>query len=337
MNLWHLFATLSVSFAGDRKSNYNDHRHSKSLGIRGASTGVLKNLDHMVIVGESIKTRIGIMDILKKLGEGSYGAVFEAFWKAGRRNVAFKVEKPPEASIYEKNSIVPRDYSRITYEYRMMEKLNNTYGFPLVYTANMDGKYKFYAMQKLGKSLSKLRKDAGGRLRTRQVIDLAGQILERLEVLHRRGILMYDLHEGNFLLHRNTLYVIDLGMAFPYIIAGKHVSEGASFIPPDYKNHVFASRRDSKGQMVSRRDELERFLYLIVMLNVGSLPWDKHEKRSDRIQHKLEASLSEVCHDEAAWLRPAFEYVDSMKFQEEPNYEFFRLLFQSRLKQIKQR
>lgn len=337
MKLWHFLATLSVSFAGDRKSRNDHHRHSNYLGISGASKGVLNDLDHMVIVGEAVKTRIGIMDILKKLGEGSYGAVFEAYWKAGRRNVAFKVEKPPEASIYEKNNIVPRDYSRITYEYRMMDKLNNTYGFPLVYTANMNGKYKFYAMQKLGKSLSKLKKDAGGRLPTRQVIYLARQILERLEVLHRRGILMYDLHEGNFLLHRNTLYVIDLGMAFPFKISGEHISDGASFIPPDYKNHVFASRRDSTGKMVSRRDELERFLYLIVMLNVGSLPWDKHEKRSDRIRHKLEASLTEICHDEAAWLKPAFEYVDSMKFQEEPNYEFFRMLFQSRLKQIKQR
>lgn len=296
----------------------------------------ITTLDRMVQPGDAVGTDMGVMQIGKKLGEGSYGAVFDAYWSTAGKTIAFKVEKPPEISNFGNSPIVPRDFSRITYELGVMLKFNGTYGFPLVYTANMNGMFKYYAMQKLGKSLSALRKEAGGRLTTRKVVRVAGEILDRLEVVHKKGFLMYDMHLGNFLLKDDVLFVIDLGMAFPYILNGRHINQGNSFIPASYKNHIFASRMDSKGMIVSRRDELERYLYLLVMLSKGSLPWSSHKETTKVIMHKLNSRIEDICRDEAEWLTPAFEYVYSMRFDETPNYEFFRKLFRSKLKQLRE-
>ena len=344
MNLWHLFVLYYAwSLKVDRRWSKVGKIGSKQ-GRPGYSRGEVRKknevseyepgLERMVQAGDDVRTDVGVMRIVKKLGEGSYGSVFEAYWESAGRSVALKIEKPPAKSAFEKSKVVPRDYTRITHEFRMMELFNNTNGFPLVYTSSMRGKFKFYAMQKLGKSLSKLKKEAGGRLPTSTVIELGEQMLNRLEAIHRKGFLMYDIHLGNFLVKDKTVYAIDLGMAFPYIIKGRHISEGASFIPRSYKNYTFASKRDCRNRIVSRRDDLERFLYVLVRLNTGSLPWDVHEKDSDVKIHKERALPSEICHEEAQWLVPAFKYVESMKFDEEPNYEFFRLLFEAKRKQI---
>lgn len=291
-------------------------------------------MDRLPIPGESILTELGSMKIRRLMGEGSYGRVYEADWTGG--SVAIKVEKVGVKREFVNADLPVRDFSRMTHEYRMMCLLADTRGFPRLYAANFEGRYKYYAMQLLGKPLSKLLKERGGRLSTRLVISLGDQILNRLEAIHRKGFLMYDLHLNNFLLDDGTVYAIDLGLAIPFLVGGEHIALGTSFIPERHKHDIFASRRDSQGLVVSRRDELERFLYLLVRLNVGSLPWEKAESSAEVMLIKTMVKVDDICFGKAKWLKPALMYVFGMRFDEEPNYNLLRKLFSDRLDELKE-
>ena len=291
-------------------------------------------MDESPLPGDSVLTEVGSITILGILGEGAYGTVFKADWSG--RSVALKVEKVGVKRGFVKAGLPMPDFSRITHEYRMMSLLASTRGFPHVYTANFEGKYKYYAMQLLGKPLSQLFRENGGRLSTRLVIALGDQILNRLEVIHRNGFLMYDMHLNNFLLDNGTVYAIDLGLAIPFLVDGEHIAFGTSFILQRQKNDVFASRRDSQGLTVSRRDELERFLYILVMLNAGSLPWGRVESSWEVMLIKTMVKIDDICFGEAKWLKPAFKYVFGMGFDEEPNYNLLRKLFSDRLDELKE-
>jgi len=288
------------------------------------------DLSEFPSLGSTIETEIGPLLIKTSLGEGSFGSVFEADIGSTGKAVALKVAKPNLLSGLFKPHFTITNYGDVSHECYMLSLLSSKSGFPRVYATNFDGPYKYYAMELLGKDLFQIQQEYDGKVPTKVVIAIASQMLNRLESLHSLGYLMYDIHLGNFLVHDARVYAIDLAMAFPFMSNGKHIEFGDSFLPNQYKNHVLASRVDSLGFTVSRRDELERFLYLLVILNVGSLPWDGIKTGKEMIRKKLTASLRDICQGEAWWLGAAFKYVFSMRFEDEPNYNFFRNLFDQR-------
>lgn len=54
-----------------------------------------------------------------------------------------------------------------------MKMFNTTVGFPLVHTGHIEGASRYYVMEKLGKSLRDLQKQAGGSLQKRIVVRVA--------------------------------------------------------------------------------------------------------------------------------------------------------------------
>ena len=136
---------------------------------------------------------------------------------------------------------------------------------------------------------------------------------------------MYDIHFGNFMIQHNTVYAIDLGMAFPYASNGKHIASGRSPIPDAIKNHRFTSRNDDRGLTLSRRDDLERLVYLIIDMMTGTLPWSSLSG-SDRRRFKASLSPSDIC-AAARWMLPAVEHVWKLGFRDKPNYNYLRSVF----------
>jgi serine/threonine protein kinase len=262
--------------------------------------------------------------------------VLKALWVAKNQFVALKVEKPQSVS----KCIIgnaPEGYLTIEHEWRMMEAMNRTDGFPLVYTSNFSGKYKYYVMQMLGKTLSSIRKSSPEkRIKTRQLIHYAHQMLDRIEALHNRDALMYDIHLGNFLVDSSDkVFVIDLGMAIPFRYKnGKHVNNGRGTVPNTCKNAYYVSRNDGLEKAVSRRDDLERLFYLLVDLSINSLPWKDAKDWEQRQAIKRSSKSSDICVHEAQWLQPALDHVFSLGFTEKPNYRLLHDIFDDRLAQL---
>lgn len=294
-------------------------------------------INRPLVKGDLVFTDIGKIRILEQLGNGSFGSVFKAHWMQAKRLVAVKVEIPQPVS----RCILgpaPRQYLSIEHEWRMMAGMNRTDGFPLVFTHNFTGKYKYYVMQLLGKTLHSIRsKSAGKVLDTRTVIKYGSQMLRRIEALHARDILMYDIHLGNFLVSpEGKVYVIDLGMAIPFRYDnGHHVLESDSPVSRDCKNSHYVSRNDAESRSVSRRDDLERLIYILVDLNIHQLPWGNVKGWTDSKKIKLKANPSDICVGNAAWLKPALEYVFSLNFTERPNYAHIYKHFDDTLKRMR--
>ena len=292
-------------------------------------------MEHIVQPGDRQSTAIGSIDITSQLGKGSYGIVFKGTWYRGDRQVALKVEKPTIRPASFSGPYVPRHFTEIEHEWKMMVMMNETRGFPLVYTRNFRAKYKYYVMQLVGQSLNSLRNSMPGRrIKTRTLIPIGLQMLTRLETLHAMGYLMYDIHLGNFLISQQTVYAIDLGMAYRYINNGVHIPDTRSFIPHDYKNHYFAALRDSEGLMVARRDEMERWLYVVVKMALGRLPWEGIKGRTAISNVKRKASIDDICRGKARWLAPAMAHVWGLSFAQEPDYDYIRTIFNTRLQEL---
>jgi serine/threonine protein kinase len=293
-------------------------------------------LNRKLAPGDSFWTSIGVLQVMKALGQGSFGAVFQAKWVAANQLVALKIELPQAVSKCVVGN-APKGYLTIEHEWRMMSAMNGTEGFPEVYTHNFKGKYKYYVMQLLGKSLSAVRKSYPSRkIDTRSLISYGRQMLRRIEALHKRDALMYDIHLGNFLVKGDRVYVIDLGMAIPFrYMDGQHVHYSDSPISNDCKNAYYSTKHDVSGLQVSRRDDLERLLYVLVDLNTNNLPWSGLKEWDDIQRKKLNSTSADICTGSASWLKPAFDYVFSIPFTEEPNYNLLHLILDERSKHMR--
>jgi len=111
---------------------------------------------------------------------------------------------------------------------------------------------------------------------------LGVKMISTVEHLHSKGLLHRDIKPGNFVMgrgvHGNDLYLIDYGLASPYIDDnGKHIgfSTDARFHGTD----KYASISNHKKLEPGRRDDMESLGYLLVYFLTGNLPWSKKYAR----------------------------------------------------------
>jgi serine/threonine protein kinase len=326
---------LLLASGGECKSLVQKLLGSRSSPARSRSPRTENfALDHLPSPNEVLPTAAGDVTVLGALGAGSYGSVYKA--QLDGNEVALKIEKPG-ASKGCIVGVVPPKYLQIEHEVRVLEAMKGTPGFPSVFAFNFEGRFKYYIMPLFEKNLSAKRKQATDkRIETRALIAIASQMLDRIEAFHKKGLLMYDIHQGNFMFSGDDVFVIDPGMAIPFRdTTGAHIPYGPSPLSAACKQTVYSSRRDMAGRSVSRRDDLERLLFLLVDVNTNSLPWSGKKLSWDQVAKlKGNASLDEICSGKAKWLRPALEYVFSLEFDQEPDYDRIRSVFKQTLSRL---
>ena len=152
--------------------------------------------------------RIGRYRIIRLLGEGGMGSVYEAEQDQPRRRVALKVIKAAWAS--------PELFRRFEQESQTLGRLQHP-GIAQIYEAGTAdtgfGFQPFFAMEIIhGKSLGEY---ADARhLNTRQRLALMIQVCEAVQHAHQRGIIHRDLKPGNILVDENGQpKILDFGLA----------------------------------------------------------------------------------------------------------------------------
>ena len=120
--------------------------------------------------------------------------------------------------------------------------LHGSVGIPKVHVYSTEGNYNVLVMDLLGSSLEDLLKNCGGQFSLKTTLMLAEQMLEKIELLHRKELIHRDIKPSNFLMdvskHSPKLYMIDFGMSKRYITLGdkevpkEHIEyrDGKSFI-----------------------------------------------------------------------------------------------------------
>ena len=151
---------------------------------------------------------IGRYRILRLLGEGGMGTVYEAEQEEPRRTVALKIIRPGLAT--------PERLRRFKHESQALGRLQHP-GIAQIYEANTAdtgfGPQPYFAMELIrGPSLEKY--GDAQRLDTRQRLTLMVKVCESVHHAHQRGLIHRDLKPGNILVDdTGQPKILDFGVA----------------------------------------------------------------------------------------------------------------------------
>ncbi|KAI7898162.1 kinase-like domain-containing protein [Cokeromyces recurvatus] len=270
----------------------------------------------------------------KKLGEGSFGVLYEGLNLLNNRSVAIKFE--PRKS----------DAPQLRDEYRTYKVLAGLPGVPSAYYFGQEGLHNILVIDLLGPSLEDLFVLCRRKFSIKTVAMLAKQMITRVESVHERNLIYRDIKPDNFLIGRpgtkyaDTVYLIDYGMAKLYR-------------DPKTKQHIPYRERKSLsgtarymsinthlGREQSRRDDLESLGHVFMYFLRGSLPWQglkaatnkqKYEKIGEK---KQTTSIKDLCDAYPEEFGIYLQYVRKLGFEETPDYDFLRELFNKVLRRL---
>lgn len=273
----------------------------------------------------------------KKIGEGSFGVIFEGTNIINGVPVAIKFE--------------PRktEAPQLRDEYRTYKHLQGSLGIPNAYYFGQEGLHNILVIDLLGPSLEDLFDWCGRRFSVKTVVQIAIQMLSLIEEVHRHDLIYRDIKPDNFLIGRqslpdeNNVHLVDFGMAKQY-----RDPRTKQHIPYREKKSLSGTARYMSinthlGREQLRRDDLEALGHVFFYFLRGQLPWQglkaptnkqKYEKIGDKKRTTPAVTLCEGLPRQFA------EYLDSVRslpFDAEPAYEEYRMLFLSILDDLGER
>ncbi|KAG8925327.1 casein kinase I [Tulasnella sp. 419] len=270
----------------------------------------------------------------KKIGEGSFGVVFEGVNTLNGQPVAIKFE--PRKS----------DAPQLRDEYRSYRILNGCFGVPQVYYFGQEGLHNVLVIDLFGPNLEDLFDMCGRKFSIKTVCMAAKQMITRVQTIHEKNLIYRDIKPDNFLIgppgskNAGTIYIIDFGMA-------------KLWRDPKTKQHIPYRERKSLsgtarymsinthlGREQSRRDDLEGLGHVFMYFLRGGLPWQglkaatnkqKYEKIGEK---KQSTAIKDLCEGLPEEFGIYLTYVRRLGFEESPDYDFLRDLFTKVLKNM---
>ena len=190
-----------------------------------------------VLPGEARGDRSGTVladqfDLLKKIGSGGMGDVYEARFRPDRRRYALKLLTGAPA----RDPVV---IARFEHEYRALSQVRHPAIVRVFYFGVLPTGERFYTMQLLRGATLEEHLRRRGSLAPSRVVAIALQLCEALARLHARGVLHRDLKPANIFLLRNPrrpdtprdrIKLLDLGIA--KLTAAFYASD-ANTTPPE--------------------------------------------------------------------------------------------------------
>lgn len=264
----------------------------------------------------------GTYRIMNRIGDGSFGSIFEGYNMNNEEKVAIKISEM-NSNILLKN------------EARIYNALTNIDGVPVIRSYGMTGKYSYLVMDLLGKSLEYYKEQCGGKLSLKCVLLIGIKLLERIKTIHQSGIIHRDIKPENILFgidDESKLFLIDFGLSKTYIdTRSNHIeitNENSILGTKD-----FISLNIHNGLTPSRRDDLESVGYLLIYLLNGNLPWqdiniiDTDERNKQIRDIKTMKSLWMLLNDDIPGELIIFIlYCRKLEFTQDPDYNYLKIL-----------
>ncbi|KAI0029384.1 CK1/CK1/CK1-G protein kinase [Vararia minispora EC-137] len=263
----------------------------------------------------------------KKIGEGSFGVIFEGVNLLNQAPVAIKFE-PRKA-----------EAPQLRDECRSYRILSGCAGIPQIYHFGSEGLHNILVIDLLGPSLEDLFDMCSRKFSVKTVCMAARQMITRVQTIHEKNLIYRDIKPDNFLIGRpgtkneNVIHVVDFGMAKQYR-------------DPKTKQHIPYRERKSLsgtarymsinthlGREQSRRDDLESLGHVFMYFLRGSLPWQglkaaTNKQKYEKIGEKKQTTLiKELCEGFPEEFSIYLNYVRKLGFEETPDYDFLRELF----------
>ncbi|PAV90708.1 hypothetical protein WR25_05493 [Diploscapter pachys] len=266
-------------------------------------------------------TQVERWTIEKKLGEGGFGAVYRCYDATGK--YALKVE-----GINEQIQVLKME----VFVLAELTKRGSRH-FCRIEDKGRYGNFNYVVMTLVGKSLQDLRKGSPGqKLTVACSLSVGIQALEALEDLHNIGYLHRDVKPGNYTIGRAELnelrkvYILDFGMA------RKFTNEQGVIRKPrqaaGFRGTIrYAPIACHQQKDLSRKDDVETWIYMQVELTASRLPWkdiqDMKQVGDYKQRVRNPAYTAELFPPPcpSGELRQILSMVDSLQYFDAPNYQ----------------
>uniref|UniRef100_A0A6C0I7C9 non-specific serine/threonine protein kinase n=1 Tax=viral metagenome TaxID=1070528 RepID=A0A6C0I7C9_9ZZZZ len=255
--------------------------------------------------------------LLEKLSQGSFGKVFKAENIRTREIVAIKTE------------VKTKEQKSLKMEAKIYQYLANIDGFPQLKWFGATNNVTYLVTNLLEQSLTNIVKKYG-RLSLKTVLLLGIQMVERLETLHNHYLVHRDIKPDNFMINisdkTNKIYLIDFGFCKRYNHDGNHIEFKMNKTLIGTPNYV--SLNVHKGCEPSRRDDLESCLYVMIYMLFGKFFSIESQSENSNISPlKILVLKKEQLTNIPRFLTVAMNYVRTLKFEEDPDYQYIIRIF----------
>ncbi|KAK2459841.1 hypothetical protein APHAL10511_008162 [Amanita phalloides] len=282
----------------------------------------------------------------EEMASGGCGTVFLGVHTIAGKEVAIKLE--PAAT---RNSPLKQ-------ESKIYKTLMGGTGVPWIMWSGRKGDYNVLVIDLLGPSLEDLFKMCNRRFSLKTVLQLAEQLISRIEFIHSHSFVHRDIKPANFVMGvgkaSHLVNVIDFGLAKKYRDPRtlNHIPYNRTDVH-GVGTSLFAAINTHFGIESSRRDDLESLAYMLVYFIRGTLPWRRIRAPQTPPIHTTPASEGNAPGSDynpvsATWdmirdaklaaeplltlgLPPEFDilyrYARGLEFDDLPDYEGLRRLF----------
>ncbi|XP_068709530.1 casein kinase I-like [Montipora capricornis] len=267
----------------------------------------------------------GKYKLLRKIGSGSFGDIYQGVNITNGEEVAVKLEAQKAR------------HPQLLYESKLYKILQGGVGIPKFRWFGQERDYNVLVIDLLGPSLEDLFNFCSRKFSMKTILMLADQMIGRLEYFHNKNFIHRDIKPDNFLMgiskSCNKLYIIDFGLAKKF-----RDSRSKQHIPyREDKNLTgtarYASINAHLGIEQSRRDDMESLGYVLMYFTRSSLPWQglkaatkkqKYEKISEK---KMSTPVEVLCKGCPAEFAMYLNYCRGLRFEEAPDYMYLRQLY----------
>eukprot|EP00298_Acanthocystis_sp_HF-20_P004380 c14710_g1_i2.p1 GENE.c14710_g1_i2~~c14710_g1_i2.p1 ORF type:complete len:377 (+),score=109.57 c14710_g1_i2:84-1214(+) len=236
------------------------------------------------------------------------------------------------------NAIEQENLRKESKIFTYLSKGTFTPGVPRVIFEGYEKNYSVLVTQLLQVDLEVLFSVSNLNFPLKVIFGLTNQMIRRVQHLHSRGLVHRNIQPCNFVIgsgnEQEVLFLVGMKNAKPFIDfeTNKHILQNKANKPIGLPR--YSSINAMKGSELSRKDDLEMLGYvLIYFLNGGNLPWmgqhanSRHEKCAKILKFKQEIGIEELCRGHPKQFSLFFQYIRSLKFEEDPNYNYLRSLF----------
>ena len=283
-----------------------------------------------IFIGETVFNKY---KLIKKLGQGSFGSIYQAQSLYSSKLYAVKLEDmKQEQFILEEESL-------------LLSYLNCP-RIPKIKSFGYSGSYIILVMELLGRSLDKIFNELPSKkLSIRCVCNIAYQLITIFEIIHNCDIIHRDIKPANIAIgleeKNKFIYLLDFGLSKKY--RSSRTKKHHPFIKNRklIGNARYSSINALDGGSQSRRDDLESLGYVLIYLLNGKLPWQGYISRSKEDKYykirqiKKKTTTKELCEGLPSQFEEYIQYTKNLEYEQDPDYDYLRNLFLTVLKNYK--
>ncbi|CAH8599673.1 unnamed protein product [Heterobilharzia americana] len=268
----------------------------------------------LVSPGHVIKDR---WRVVKKIGGGGFGEIYEAQEVNSQEKVALKLESARQ----------PKQVLKM--EVAVLRKLQGKEHVCKFLGCGRNDRYSYVVMSLQGRNLADLRRSMSrGLFSTSTTIRLSLQILNAIEAIHEAGFLHRDIKPSNFAVGRlptncRTIYMLDFGLARQYTTPKGDVRPARSVA--GFRGTVrYASRNAHMNREMGRHDDLWSMFYMLVEFASGQLPWRRIKDKEQVGQIKNNFNHMTLTRCLPSEYRTFLEYIEGCSYPDRPDYAMLR-------------